>query len=48
MEFHMVPANVPGILVRNSSLMLTELFWNEVPFLIILQKVEPVFYHQDL
>ena len=40
MEFHLVPANVPGILVRNSSLMLTELFWKEVPFMIILLKVE--------
>ena len=49
MEFHMLPTGVPGILVRNSSLMLTELFWKEVPFLIILLRVElTVFYHQDL
>ena len=46
-EFHMVPTSVPGILVRISSLTLTELSWKEVPFLIFLLKVE-VFFHQDL
>ena len=36
-----VPTSVPGILVRNFSLMLTELFWKEAPFLTVLLKVEP-------
>ena len=40
----MVPTGVPGILVRNSSLMLTELFWKEVPFQIILLRVELFFF----
>ena len=48
MEFQMLPTCVPGILVRNSSLMLTELFWKEVPFQIILLRVELFFNHQDL
>ena len=39
--FHMVPTGVPGVLVRNSSLMLTDLCWKEVLFLIVLLKVEP-------
>ena len=40
-EFHVVLTSVPGILVRNSSLMLTELFWKELPFQISLLRVEP-------
>ena len=32
MAIQMMPTSVPGILVRNSSLMLTELFWKEAPF----------------
>ena len=39
-EFHMVPTGVPGVWARNSSLMLAELSWKELPFLIILLKVE--------
>ena len=43
MEFHVVPTSVSGMVDRNSSTMLTEFFWNEVPFLIILLKAELFF-----
>ena len=36
----MVPTGVPVVWARNSSIMLTEFSWKEVPFLIILLKVE--------
>ena len=36
----MVPTDVPGVWARSSSLMLTGLSWKEVPFQIILLKVE--------
>ena len=39
----MVPTGVPGVWVRNSSLMLTELSWKEVSFLIVLLKEELFF-----
>ena len=39
-EFHMVPVSLPGVWVRNSSLMLTGLCWKEVPFQDISLRVE--------
>ena len=38
-----MPPGVPGVWVRTSSLMPTELSWKEVPFLIVLLKVELFF-----